>query len=262
MANSPPLAHQTKNGRYYSHPVTGVLVPSVTTVLDNGIPKQDVLVGWTAKKTALYAIENAPGIAKAIAAADGNAAELDRIYKKIRDARFAPRPGQTRPATQLGSDVHAACEAILLGDNPETDDEVGLYVQSFVRFLQERKPQVEVAECTVWSHRRQYAGTCDLICRLPDTPGTTIIDYKTGGIYAEVALQLSAYAWADCIILRDGTELEMPKIDYGAVLDLKPEGYRLLPVAIDEEQLKVFLYARAVAYWKAEVAPTVIGNPL
>jgi len=50
-------------------------------------------------------------------------------------------------------------------------------------------------EYLVLSDRDGYAGTCDLVARAPDG-ALAVLDWKTGGVWPEHALQLGAYASA------------------------------------------------------------------
>ena len=89
-----------------------------------------------------------------------------------------------------------------------------------------------------------------------------IWDLKTGrGVYEEVALQLTAYSRARCIKEPDGTERPMPEVSGGAVLHLRPDGYRLIPVQISDEIYEVFQSLLVVAHWDAEMKKGVIGRP-
>jgi hypothetical protein len=69
-----------------------------------------------------------------------------------------------------------------------------------------------------------------------------ILDYKTGasGVWADVALQLNAYANADCILDGDGTRRELPEIEAAAVLHLRPEHAQLYPVRLGDDVFDVF----------------------
>jgi len=86
-----------------------------------------------------------------------------------------------------------------------------------------------------------------------------LVDVKTGTrVYPEVCLQLAAYAAADFIGRPDGTEQLLPGLQAGAVLHLRPGGYRLLSVPIGRAVLEAFLSALAVFRFATDLAPTLL----
>ena len=50
----------------------------------------------------------------------------------------------------------------------------------------------------------------------------------------------------------------MPEVSGGAVLHLRPDGYRLIPVQISDEIYEVFQSLLVVAHWDAEMKKGVI----
>lgn len=58
---SPRHANATDNGRYYSHPVTGQQLVSVTNILGTGVSKFGI-PAWYARLAAEYALDNLPHI--------------------------------------------------------------------------------------------------------------------------------------------------------------------------------------------------------
>jgi hypothetical protein len=132
------------------------------------------------------------------------------------------------------------------------------FLAAFDRFTAEHEPGWLASEQTVVSRRYGYAGTLDALCTLGGR--VTLLDVKTGrGVYPEACLQLAAYAHADFTGHPDGrTEQPLPAIQAGAVLHLRPGGYRLVPVPVGQAVLEAFLAARAVFCWATELAPAVL----
>jgi len=135
---------------------------------------------------------------------------------------------------------------------------------SFVGFLETYRPEYLATEATVFHRAQGYAGTLDAIVRLM-VGGRwlqLVIDYKSGrDIYAEVALQLAAYARAEFVGAPDGvTELPLPAIDAGAVLHIRADGTPAVPrlVRIDDAVFRAFLHAREVFRWRKEIAKTAL----
>ena len=144
------------------------------------------------------------------------------------------------------------------------------YVDAFRRFLERYSASnIVSSEHAVWSVNG-YGGTFDLIMRIP-APGVPVmripgaesdelalIDIKTSsGVYAETALQLAGYRWADSIILPgDPHPYPMPAIDRCYVLHLRPDlytdtGYRLIeyPVTYERDYIS-FLACLELYRWK------------
>lgn len=258
---SPRRAEATAKGRYYRHPVTGQSLVSVTNVISVGVAK-GALVPWSAKVTAEYAMNHLPGLVKqARTDRDGATKRLKAQVTLARDK-----------AADLGSRIHAHAEAHILGKPIADDPECAPYVEQYVRFLGDFgvdvAADVEAAEMTVAHPAQGYAGTLDLILRLPldgFVEGRTlpcedrrlwIVDIKTsatrpvGSVYPDYALQLAALRGCREAWLPDDTVTKMPGPIYGAaVLNLRTDGYALIPVPSDMPVLKAFLGALATTQW-------------
>ena len=270
---------------------------SVTTLIDLGVPKY--LVPWAVKLVAELALADVRQHGKRALrrwekagrtyVAELQAAGALRSIKaeKLSADAFVLRwlkgePDRVRDAAAArGSAVHAASEDLVLASVreasealvegqalPEWPDEIRPRMESFVRFVRDFRPRYEAAEATVYNRSQAYAGTLDAVVRLP--AGLTIVDYKTGNqVYAEVALQLAAYARGEFVGGPDKvTEHPMPAIERAAVLHLAPAsprnplGYAFRPVEIGEPVYRAFLFAREVARWRLETAKTVLGQPI
>jgi hypothetical protein len=215
---------------------------SATTIL-SALPKP-ALVYWSANEVAGFACDNLDQIQALL-----KKGERDAAYDMLKRA-----PWRTKTkAADLGTSVHAAIEAYLLNrPMPEWPIEIRPRMTAFQRFLDEYKPQVEMAEASVYNRKSRYAGTLDMVVTLTlplaEEAKRYVLDVKSGkGVYFETSLQLSAYAHAEFVGMPDGTEQPMPQIDGGLVLHLTEDGqYRLLEVRIDDEIFLAFEYAREV----------------
>ncbi len=245
---APTLAATSPDGhRVYAW--AGRAYPSVTAVINGGVPKP-FLARWAAKAAAEYAV-----------------AHLDHLAQlppgqAVREVKRAPWE-QSGAAAGLGDAVHAAVEASATGQpRPELPAEAAPYLAAFDRFAAEHRPGFLLAERTVYSRRYGYAGTFDAVAALPGL-GVVLLDVKTGRrVYPEVCLQLAAYAASEFVGDPDGaTEHPMPRIDAGAVLHLRPGGYRLIPVPVGRAVLEAFLAALAVFRFATDLAPTLLPAP-
>lgn len=255
---------------WYRDPSTGDKLRSVTTILSQGAPKE-ALVFWAGNITAQTAIDNLPYLVRASLRSEERAEAYDwlrRAHTRKKDAR-----------ADVGSAVHRVIEAHVLGEPlPDLDDdEAAPYLAHFRRFVADWDVEFEASEMTVANHGEGYAGKLDYLLRSPliasaiGAPADAVIlgDTKTGGeldkkgVYPEAGLQMAAYAHADTAWLRDGTKVPMPATHHtGVVLHLRPEGYRLIPLACGPDVLAAFLHIRDVAEFQRTTAKTVVGQPL
>jgi hypothetical protein len=114
---------------------------------------------------------------------------------------FKGRPG---PATQRGTDIHAATvEAELLGGTDTIADDIKGPVEQWLMFLDIFKARTVSVECPVFSVVHRYAGRFDRMLMIGGD--LTLIDIKTGSKAASHAVQLAGYALA-------WHELKRPKI--------------------------------------------------
>jgi hypothetical protein len=241
--------------RFYVEPESGVAFPGVTSII--GMLPKPFLVYWAAKMTAESAVENIDAVAP-LAKSDPDAA-VDMLKGAHR--RY------TKSRSDLGSAAHDMFERMLRGERVRR---VGMdlepYRRHFAEFLDEVQPEMYSAEDVMWSDTHEYAGSSDAILRVEDVhsgPVLVMTDWKTSkDTYADVALQLSAYAHADRIIDPNGESRPMPEIAAGAVLHVTAERWAFKPVKIDDEVFDFFLALRKIFDWDREVSKTVIGKPI
>lgn len=301
--SNPALARNDDAGkRFYTFGDPPEAFWSVTTIIGGGIPKY--LQAHYAKMAAELAfealIERGPASrSSAIVrrlAARGRAYVQERQaageLTSIKLAKLSERDLALRwvkgaadrhrdAAGARGSLVHSEAEALVLEHakasiglllehekiKPWPEDIAG-YQRSFVQWLDDFHPEFLAAEATVFNRTQAYAGTLDAIVIITLADGRrllVIIDYKSGrDFYAEVAVQLAAYARAEFVGHPDSvTMLPMVEgIQAGAVLHLTPKGYRFQLVRIDQPIFDAFVYAREVFRFREETARTVFLQDL
>ncbi len=248
----PTLKGELDPLRYYSH--DGQRVPSVTSVLREGVPKPG-LVKWGANI-----------IAEAASTERERLATMKKAEVKTYLSALADTVRDT--ASIQGRIVHSAAEAIAKGlPQPEAQTDVEVQIVShFQRFIMDFKPVFLESEAQIWNHRYGYAGTLDACANMIAlNSGPVILDWKTSkSVWPEVALQLAAYARGEYILRADGTKSELPDIDMrrGYVLHLRPEGYKLHPVDISDHVFDVFLSALDIFHFATDGSKYVVGGAI
>jgi hypothetical protein len=269
---------------------------SVTSLISLGVPKY--LVAWAAKLVAELAWQdvNLLGRQALDEWRDQGLAYLEEaraagLFKtvnpaKLTDSDLAVRwlkgaPDRSRDtAAKRGTQVHKASEDIVRAHAreathlilegkalPEWPDVIAPYMRSFLQWVKDFRPVIEATEATIYNRSQQYAGTLDLLARVPQYgPDVRVIDYKSGNrVYPEVGLQLAPYARGEFVAAPDDvTEIPMPEVnlEHGFVLHLTPKEYVFRRAAIDEPIWRAFLYVREVARYAVDIAPTVLSAPL
>ena len=109
-----------------------------------------------------------------------------------------------RRAGKEGTQVHEACEKLILGEEVSWMDDYGnaKYSQivwemilKFHEFWTTHKPELISAEEFVWSDKHKYAGTADIVCKMNGE--VWLLDIKTSNsIHKSYDLQLASYAKA------------------------------------------------------------------
>ena len=110
-------------------------------------------------------------------------------------------------ATNFGNDSHNIIEQLVLSqiDKTNSDPEGFLQdvsrpyvpiVEGFNAWLRDSGIEIVASELTVYHPAYKYAGTIDLVCRNIGTDELVVVDIKTGGVFAEAAMQISAYSYA------------------------------------------------------------------
>lgn len=235
--------------RFYVDPDTNEKVPGVTSVL-NMVPKP-FLQHWASKMTAEWCVDNAGAFVQLLINGQRQAA--------VDMAKGAARRS-TSDAASVGTNVHDYFELYARGNAPKRPHpDVLPFVQHIEEFHDRYQPEYLFLEEAVWSDEHRYAGSFDWIAKID---GETVFgDVKTtrSGVHAEVSLQLAAYANADRIVLQDGGNADVPKADAGAVFHLRPGGWKLVPIRIDESVFSYFVVLRQVFDWVNDISKSVIG---
>ncbi|MFJ9029761.1 hypothetical protein ACIRQP_14755 [Streptomyces sp. NPDC102274] len=258
---------------WYRDKATGDKLRRVTTILSQGSTKGDVLALWAANLVAETALNNLP----ALVSASLRTEQRTEMYDWLRRAPLRKKDERA----DIGSAVHSIIEAHVLGQPIPaelTDDpEMVPYLDNFLRFVEEWQVTFEASEMVVGNRTAGYAGTLDYLLRSPliaaefNVPASTVLmgDTKTGGeldvkgVYPEAALQMSAYRRAEVAWLRDGSTVPMPAThSTGVVLHLRPEGYRLIPVACGDDVFAAFRIVQQAAAWVSGLSKTVVHPAL
>jgi hypothetical protein len=274
-------SHTDRDGsRTYTHPVTGELLTSVTTILGDTHGKQRYLVPWSARLAAESAVDNLDLVAATLAT-EGRQAAVDMLKGRAEQDRGLK--------ADAGTYVHDVVEALILWaaspgntggdialptlpdhlagadyDGQSLDEVVDWMIRGFTSFVTAFNPTFEAAEMTVFNLELGVAGTLDMITALegvaltPDgrfapAPGRQLrlcVDTKTGKRHdITVREQLAAYRRMTEALMPLGEIRPMPVTDAAAVLHLRPDypdGYRLMPVSPADDARAWNRFRRAV----------------
>lgn len=239
----------------------GSRAPGVSAIL-NMLPKP-ALPGWAAREAASFAVANIDVVA-ALARTDVKAA-VDLV-------KGAPWR-KSGKAADAGTEVHGLAET-LMQDRIEgrkstfrVPQGTMEFLRNFARFATEFDVIPQMVETTVWDDDVDYAGTLDGFYTLTvdGQELDAIVDIKTGasGVWPEAALQQTAYARAKWYIdPLTGTRLPMPKADAAFALWLRPEGWALVPLTIDDENWEQFKRLRESYEWKRTREKHAVGKAI
>jgi hypothetical protein len=221
----------------------GSWLPGVTSVIKK-VDKSEVLIRWAKGVTADAALADLPLLSTMVA---------DKGPAVAKAYLTAHATGLNDAAKNLGTQVHAAAEAMARGQDPGLMPEHVLYVDAYRRFLDERQPKFKSLEHYVANLTEGYGGTFDFIAVIDGE--MTLCDVKTGKAhYVETRLQLSALGHAEFLgIPGDATRYALPHFDQYAVLHVRPEayerGYQLYRVDINGSDWDAFRGALAIYRW-------------
>lgn len=235
----------------------GDRVPGVTTILNAGVPKPQ-LIDWAGNKSAELAVDN-----------------WDELSDMKPLARIewikAARKTSENLVKNKGTRVHAIAENVVQGHPAEfeTDDEEQLirpHVENYIRFLDQFEVDPVLVEVVVVHYDIGYAGTLDLIADItnPQTGERErwLLDLKTGekGIWPETALQLSAYRAAQFYVDNQGNEQPMLAVDPDkcAAINVTADDALFIPVVADANAFKVFRFAQKMYEFKKDDAGYVL----
>ena len=161
------------NGRRYK-------VPSVTSIC--GIISKPALIPWAVNATI-----------DVVRAAIGPGAEYSETYlEEVFRAAKQASGGIKKDAASRGTDVHRAIEAGLVGGTRE--GEICPQADAVIEWLRCTGSTVVETERRIYSRRYRYSGTLDAIVEIDGR--LVLLDWKTGGRYADHLMQTAAYQYA------------------------------------------------------------------
>lgn len=218
------MRFQRRNhGQNHSYRLDGEKIPGVTSVIK--VLDKPALVGWAAKQSASYAIENWAEL--------GDLPLMERATK-IEKARF----DTTKKATTRGHRIHEFGDRLSRGESVEVPDEYRGPAEAYAKFLDDWEMETVVTETPVCHTEYRYGGTFDAIGRSPRL-GQVMLDIKTGkGVYAETALQMAGYRFADLMI----DDEPMIDTDGAYVAHVLGDTVDLVPIKQDDSITAAFLY--------------------
>jgi hypothetical protein len=234
-------------GRGHIYEIDGRKAPGVTTILGGTMPKP-ALVEWAGNVTAAYAVDHWDELSP-----EPPSKRLE-ILKK---AKWAERDA----AANRGTDVHALAEKYILDKTIEIPEALDGHVRSYEKFVHDFNVTPVHVEFVVAHRQVGYCGTVDLVA---DVLGRrTLLDLKTSrsGIFAETALQLTAYEHAEVYLDPQGHEQPMTDlgIEQVAAIHVTADGYQLIPIQNRDE---IWVYFRHLAWLhrRADDLPTWLGR--
>ncbi len=204
-------------GRTYH--VNGQDLPSVTTIV--GCLTKPALENWM--------------VGLAMDAAEECAGDREKAKTLFGERRFEK--------ADIGTRVHEmVADGLRDLPHPSTRD-LEPYKRQWITFVRSHDVRPLMVETVVAHPRYGYAGRLDAIVEVDGVP--TLLDVKTGRLYASIALQLAAYRFAD-FALPDYPDCAlpapMPEVERCAVLALRPRSWRLIDVEAGERELNDFRY--------------------
>lgn len=226
---------RVERGSNHSYLLDGEKVLGATTILSKSIPKP-ALIAWAANESAKFAVNQWDELA-AMPIVD----RLERIKKEWRGVRDR--------AALRGTEVHNLAERVVHGEEVEVPDHLAGHLEAYIQFLDDFQVIPILVEKPVFSRTHKYAGTFDLIAEIDGMRWLLDIKTNASGVYAETALQLAAYRYADFYIEDDFSEHLLPAVERTGVIHVTASGYELVPVIADVEQFDIFCHAIQMANW-------------
>lgn len=247
---------------------------SVTTAL-RALDKP-AIPEWAKRVTAETAVDNLELVSQMVKTG-GRQAAVDWVKSLPNYKRDA--------AADLGTRVHLLAEKTTFGESPEMTAEEAPFVAQYRHFLDDFQPEFIRVEAMVCDLNNRYAGTLDWIARIhakwpgSAVPETRIVlgDIKTSSetyaelakkqrardSYLETSLQLAGLRYAEFMgWVEDSRKHPLPAIEQCAVLRLRPDGYRLIPYAINRATWMRFLESLHLYEFMRDAAKTLIGEPV
>ncbi len=217
-------------------------VTSVTDVLD-----KPALVRWHKEQVAHAALEHAERLV-----ADRTAGNQEAAIAFLLNVRTEGTSSRER-----GTRIHAALEAIVRREPPVIDPRDRPAVEGARAWLNEHRVRPIEVEACLLNETVGYGGTCDLIAELDGE--VWLLDWKTsksvadakGNVWAEMRLQLAAYARAE-FIGREGDpeRYPLPPITRHGILHVTDAGTRLYEAEVTEADWTAFRACMWLHSWR------------
>ena len=158
------ILDDTRNGRFYKDE-NGNYYPSVTNKTSTVVPKGQGFINWAFRQNSKEEAE-----------------------------RYRDEKGDQ------GTRVHQICESLAKGnevDLSSLNHNSVKKVQGYKKFWKKKQPKVIKLEFMVKSDKYKYAGTADMLAKLPDEDKEySLIDLKTSsGLYLSHKLQVMMYLY-------------------------------------------------------------------
>lgn len=175
------VREDSRGRRFYTYGSKNL--PSVTTLL--GIVNKPQLVPWSAR----VSIEAAWDFREEL-----NSLPQSEAISMVREESNKRRAS----GAELGTMVHHYLEMVVKDevDIEDCPDQVQNFLTAGMDFLEKLSSKVLATERTVANVKVGYAGTFDALAKMNDG-SIAVLDWKSGGVYANHAYQVMAYALAD-----------------------------------------------------------------
>lgn len=233
----------------HGYQLDGQRVDGVTSILYNGIPKQQ-LVEWAARIAATYAVDN-----------------WERLTGMERDEAIpliAGAPGRDKDRNaRRGTEVHELAVGLLHGAEVDVPEELQGHVDSYIKFLGDWDVEPVLVETIVGSRAHQWMGTLDAVGDFNDGL-RRLYDIKTtrSGIFPETTLQVAAYRNAEFYLDDQGNEQPMIPVDTCAAIWVRADGYDLIPLDAGPHAYRMFRHAQQIALWQKQLGKASVGDAL
>lgn len=131
-------------------------------------------------------------------------------------------------AAERGSKVHKQCEILDKYGECECDGEIAPYIQAYIKFLEDYKPEWVAIEKPLACKDRGFAGTLDRAGRLKDGR-FAIVDLKSSSVVQKVLAQIQLNGYKELWETN-----EEPRVDVLIILHLRKDGtYKVHEIPID-----------------------------
>jgi hypothetical protein len=226
------------NARSHRYWMDGKPTKGVTTLIKGGVPIPGLMY-WSAKCVAEYVADNPAHVAALY--------EAER-WQMVAALKQTPWDQRDQAAVR-GTDVHTLAERLVHGAEVDVPEELGGYVQGYVRWLDTWQPVPVLTERSIGNRKHWYAGRFDLIA---DISGVRwMLDVKTAkAVYGDNALQTDAYRNGEFYVDDDDPDTEHPMpegIERLGVLHVQDDGTELVELDSSGEPFQDFLHASYLA---------------